>query len=128
MSNVVDFTKAKRDKKTTIDPLERAKKILLPKKAQSKSEVINKIKDILRSKGIKYRISHKEILAIECPKNQSILIPEKKLAFVISETNKKIHTSTGWVIEHLKLDNKSEAINYIGRIILRIKELVQNEE
>lgn len=129
MSNIVDFTRNKKtDKsKVQIDPLERAKQLLTPKKPESKPEFVKRVKGILSSQGVKYRISHKEISESDYPKSQSILFPEHKLAFIISENKIKIkRVPSGWTIESIQLDNKIEAIDYAAQIISKIKEYIQN--
>lgn len=132
MSNIVDFTKAKKAKKANnsavqIDPLERVKQILSPPKEESMQDVIKTVKGILRSKGIKYRISHKEINEIYYPKNQTILFPEHKLLFVISKKKVKEQCLPScWTLESIKLDSKVEAIDCVAQIISRVEELSQN--
>lgn len=127
MSNIVDFTKAKKagKSKVQIDPLERVKQLLTPKKAESKQQIVKRVKGILRSKGVKYRISHKGISEFDYPKNQTILFPEHKLVFVISEKKVKGQSlSSGWTIESIQLDPKVEAIDYAAQIISRVEEYI----
>jgi hypothetical protein len=113
--------------KVQLDPLERVKEVLSPKKARTEQELIKRVKGILKSKGIKYRISHKEVDESCYQKNQAILLPEYKLIFTFLKKEKEAAVlSPGWTIEQLQHKPKYEAIDYVVQIISRVEELVEN--
>lgn len=129
MSNVVDFSIAKKAGKTNVQPdsLERAKQILSPKKAKKANDQIKRVKEILKSQDIKYRISHKELNQKDYPKGQTICFPNHKLIFVfIKDGMNQPKVPLTWTLESLVLGLDLEAIDYVAQIVSCIEELSSN--
>ena len=128
MNNVINFNvvKDKRDNSVGISPLERAKNILAPKNKETKTTLTKKIKQILRSRDVKFRITHDDIDSKIYTQSRTILFPDYKFAFFIGNAEINTKLDNGWSIKQLKLDNKKEIIVYAGRIINCLDELSKN--
>ncbi|EGR3265135.1 TPA: hypothetical protein RQK93_004669 [Vibrio vulnificus] len=132
MSNVVDFVGVRKSKIEPIetDALSRVKEILSPKK-HSKNEslrsIVKRVKGILRSKKIKYRVTHKSVDSKLYHKDTVLLFPEVNLIFRFSERDESLdETYEHWIVKNISFNTETSAIEYVTNIQAIVEELEKN--
>lgn len=124
-SNVLDLKTARRKKKELspgFDELAIAKSFL-SRKPHNPKKTFDFVKNQLRSRGIKYRLSFPELDLSGFAKNSLLIFPKEKL--IVEFTNKANSTVKleNWTIETCGSFFSDEPLMLVNFIINKIKEL-----
>lgn len=124
MSNVTDFNAAKRRVESNQNSdLMSVIRATLSSGQFNHSEVVHRIKGILKSKGIKFQSTHKDIDAKEYPKSFTVIFKEEKLIFCFS-SKKSITTGVfGWTVKDIAIKSDANAIAHVEVIVKALDEV-----
>ncbi len=118
MTNVISIKKRRKEKnKKPLNPMDIVDGILSNKTINYTKEV----KRLLKDKGIKYRITHKEISTKVAPKNRAIMFPELKIVFIIGGSYIEKKQTKNWSIKYLKVLPTDRAFDLFEIILTNIE-------
>jgi len=125
MGDLIDFSHRKPSKsKAFQSDLELVTSILTQNfQATEKAAFVREVKGVLRSRGVAYRVSHKEVSVKVAPKKSTILFDVQKIGFVLGGAHKTQHLANGWTIMFVKLKREQTPVYLTESLLQKLSEV-----